>query len=108
MGDLSTPQTTSENRQQHDLPGCSGAVLDEVDHATERLRSVLASVSDCYFTLNCAYRITDLNEAARDWVQAGSGPGPGAHASGTCAVPMPSAARHPQGHGGAPPVSGVR
>jgi signal transduction histidine kinase len=67
MGDLSSPRTTSEKRQQHDLRGRIGAAV-EVDHANERLRSVLASVSDCYFTLDRTYRITDLNEAARDWM----------------------------------------
>jgi signal transduction histidine kinase len=67
MGDLSSPQTASEKRQQRDLRGRIRAA-EEVDHANERLRSVLASVSDCYFTLNGAYRITDLNEAAKDWV----------------------------------------
>jgi signal transduction histidine kinase len=38
------------------------------EDADARLRSVLASVSDCYFTLNRAYQVTDLNEAAMEWV----------------------------------------
>jgi PAS domain S-box-containing protein len=41
--------------------------LAKVEEANERLRSVLASVSDCYFTLDRTYRITDLNTAAADW-----------------------------------------
>ncbi|WP_457090686.1 histidine kinase [Microvirga sp. P5_D2] len=44
------------------------ASLAAVEEANGRLRSVLASVSDCYVTLNRAYRITDLNEAAVGWV----------------------------------------
>jgi PAS domain S-box-containing protein len=68
MGDLSSPRTTPKKRQQHDLQGRIGPALKEVDYANERLRSVLASISDCYYTLDRAYRITDLNEAARDWV----------------------------------------
>ncbi|WP_262299827.1 sensor histidine kinase [Microvirga sesbaniae] len=67
MGDLSSPRTASEKRQLHDLRGRIEAAV-EVDHVNERLRSVLASVSDCYLTLDRSYRVTDLNEAARDWV----------------------------------------
>lgn len=68
MGDLSSPRTASKKLQQRDLRGRIGAPSEEDDNANERLRSVLASISDCYFTLDRAYRITDLNEAARDWV----------------------------------------
>jgi signal transduction histidine kinase len=67
MGDLSSPRTASEKRQ-HDLRGRIGTALEGGDHANERLRSVLASISDCYFTLDRSYRVTDLNESARDWV----------------------------------------
>jgi two-component system NarL family sensor kinase len=78
MGDLSSPRTASEKRQRRDLRGPIRAA-EEVDHANERLRSVLASVSDCYFTLDRSYHVTDLNEAARDWV----GPKPD-RVLGTC------------------------
>jgi signal transduction histidine kinase len=33
-----------------------------------RLRSVLDSISDCYFTIDGDYRICDINEAAARWV----------------------------------------
>ena len=36
--------------------------------ANERLSAILASVSDCYFTLDRDYRITNINEAALDWM----------------------------------------
>jgi PAS domain S-box-containing protein len=44
------------------------ALRAEVDTADERLRAILASVNDCYFTLDQGYRITDLNRSAIDWV----------------------------------------
>ena len=68
MGSLSSPQTASEKWQQRAPQDCIGAAPDEVHNTSEQLRSVLASVSDCYFTLDRTYRITQLNEAARDWV----------------------------------------
>ncbi|QRM35215.1 histidine kinase [Microvirga sp. VF16] len=72
MGDLSWSRNALEKWLWRGLRGSTKAAPGDVDGASERLRSVLASVSDCYFTLNPAYRITDLNEAAVDWV--GSNP----------------------------------
>jgi signal transduction histidine kinase len=68
MGDVSTLRNGSEKWQSRGLPSRTNTALDEAEDANERLRSVLASVSDCYFTLDGAYRITGLNEAAREWV----------------------------------------
>jgi two-component system NarL family sensor kinase len=68
MGDVFSSRTALRKRPWRDPLGRTGAASEEIDDANERLRSVLASVSDCYFTLDRAYRITDLNEAARDWV----------------------------------------
>lgn len=36
-----------------------------------RLRSILASISDCYYTIDRRYRITDINPVALDWLGAG-------------------------------------
>jgi PAS domain S-box-containing protein len=68
MGDVSTLRNGSEKRQSRGSPSRTKTALGEAADANERLRSVLASVSDCYFTLDGAYRITDLNEAAMEWV----------------------------------------
>jgi two-component system, NarL family, sensor kinase len=68
MGDVFSSRTALKKWPWRDPLGRTGAASEEIDDANERLRSVLASVSDCYFTLDRAYRITDLNEAARDWV----------------------------------------
>ena len=35
-----------------------------------RLRSILASISDCYYTIDRRYRITDINPVALNWVGA--------------------------------------
>jgi len=79
MDELSPPRTATENGQRRNQRDNIGANLEGIDPANERLRSVLASVSDCYFTLDPAYCITDLNEAAREWV----GPDPD-RVLGTC------------------------
>jgi PAS domain-containing protein len=55
------------------------AARAETADANERLRSILASVSDCYFTLDRSYRVTDLNEATVDWAGV-----PGSRVLGTC------------------------
>jgi PAS domain S-box-containing protein len=39
----------------------------ELVETNERLAAILASVSDCYLTLDRAYRITDINAAAMRW-----------------------------------------
>ncbi|QRM31324.1 histidine kinase [Microvirga sp. VF16] len=62
MDDVSLSRKPLENGP----PG--GTKPTRAEDADARLRSVLASVSDCYFTLNEAYQVTDLNEAAMDWV----------------------------------------
>jgi two-component system NarL family sensor kinase len=72
MDDLSSPRNPLEKWLWRGLRGRPRASAGEVDDANERLRSILASVSDCYFTLNGAYRITDLNKAAVDWVESDS------------------------------------
>jgi PAS domain-containing protein len=68
MGDVSTLRNVSEKWQSRGPRSGTKAAQDDVEDANERLRSVLASVSDCYFTLDGAYHITDLNEAGMDWV----------------------------------------
>jgi two-component system, NarL family, sensor kinase len=45
----------------------------ELGAATARLCDVLESISDCYFTLNRDYRITDVNAAAVRWWRRGGG-----------------------------------
>ncbi|ANY83158.1 hypothetical protein BB934_33790 (plasmid) [Microvirga ossetica] len=67
MDDLSSPRKALERWLWHGLRGRPRVAPGEVEDANARLRSILASVSDCYFTLNGAYRITDLNEATVDW-----------------------------------------
>ena len=79
MRDLSSPRNPLDKWRWPGLRGRPKASAEEVEDANERLRSVLASVSDCYFTLNGAYRITDLNKAAVDW----AGPDP-ARVLGAC------------------------
>ena len=91
MDDVTPPRNASEKWPRRSLRSRTQASSAGAEDANERLRAVLASVSDCYFTLDRAYRITDLNEAAKDWV----GPirtGSWAHAFGTCAILRPSAA----------------
>jgi PAS domain S-box-containing protein len=44
------------------------AAQDQAIEVNERLQSVLTSVSDCYLTLDRTYRVTDMNEAAGQWV----------------------------------------
>lgn len=65
MADPTSPRSTSEKGLWRGSCSRSTAPLAEIEEANERLRSVLASVSDCYFTLDRAYHISDLNEAAR-------------------------------------------
>jgi two-component system, NarL family, sensor kinase len=72
MGDLSSPRNALERWLWPGLRGRLREAAGKAEDASEQLRSILANVSDCYFTLNGAYRITDLNEAAVDW--AGSDP----------------------------------
>lgn len=79
MGEVSWPQTPLRQWSRQGLRGRVRAASEEADDANERLRAVLASVSDCYFTLDWAYRITDFNEATRAW----AGPNPNL-VPGTC------------------------
>ena len=68
MDDVTPPRNASEKWPRRSLRSRTQASSAGAEDANERLRAVLASVSDCYFTLDRAYRITDLNEAAKDWV----------------------------------------
>jgi two-component system, NarL family, sensor kinase len=67
MGDVILPRTDLRWPRPAPRDRMKSAEAEATD-ANERLRSVLASVSDCYFTLDRAYRVTDLNEAAAAWV----------------------------------------
>jgi PAS domain-containing protein len=91
MGDLSSPRNALERWLWPGLRGRLKEAAGRAEDAGKQLRSILANVSDCYFTLNGAYRITDLNEAAVDW-EGRTRTGSWAHACGTCAILMPSAA----------------
>ena len=91
MRDLSSPRNASDKWRWRGLRSRPKASAEEVEDANERLRSVLASVSDCYFTLNGP--TASPISTRRRWT--GSGrirTGSWAHASGTCAILMPSAA----------------
>jgi PAS domain S-box-containing protein len=41
---------------------------ESLDKGNRRLRSILSSISDCYFTLDARFRITDANESTLHWL----------------------------------------
>jgi two-component system NarL family sensor kinase len=45
------------------------ATQDALAASNQRLRSILASISDCYFTLDRDFIVTDINEAALRWLK---------------------------------------
>jgi signal transduction histidine kinase len=67
MEDLPSSPNATEKWPRPGLRRRPKVAPAEPEDASERLRSVLANVSDCYFTLNGAYRVTDLNKAAAEW-----------------------------------------
>ena len=44
------------------------ATQDALAASNQRLRSILASISDCYFTLGHDFVVTDINDAALRWL----------------------------------------
>jgi len=67
MPDVSLPRIDLKQWPRRGLRGRMEAAQWETAEANERLRSILASVSDFYFTLDRAYRITALNKATVEW-----------------------------------------